>query len=199
MKNHENEALQFRADIFKALGHPVRLLIVDLLTKGALSVAEITSETNESLSTTSQHLAMLRQYGIINDERRGRQIYYSIATPYVLDLCTALSNETVAHITARSKYRRKDKFPNSLLSTILILSCSLSALLFSLAPYVIRRPSPFLPTPPPPPPSQRFAHPTMVHRIKCIHCSETNHCKEPDKAETPNELDEIPEITLCAK
>ena len=75
MGTRENESLRLRAEIFKALGHPTRLWIVERLAEGEACVADLAEGVEGGLSAVSQHLALLRQTGIVRDERRGRQIY----------------------------------------------------------------------------------------------------------------------------
>jgi DNA-binding transcriptional ArsR family regulator len=67
------------ADVFKALGHPSRLLIVDVLTHGERCVADLTDLIGCDTSTVSNHLSVLRNAGIVTDERRGQQVFYRIA------------------------------------------------------------------------------------------------------------------------
>jgi ArsR family transcriptional regulator len=74
------------ADVFKALGHPSRLLIVDELSRGERCVAELTSLIGTDISTVSNHLAVLRNAGLVNDERRGQQVFYSLGAPCVTNV-----------------------------------------------------------------------------------------------------------------
>lgn len=142
--HRDTAALHLRADIFKALGHPTRLWIIEFLAEGPRSVAEIANEMEGGLSAISQHLAMLRQYGLIVDERRGRQIYYSIATPSVLAACAALDNSAMKEIVLPPKQRRGSVGASSGMMALLIVSLSVSSLLFAAFPYVARilRPAP---------------------------------------------------------
>ena len=71
------------ADIFKALGHSSRLLIVDALTHGERCVADLTQFIGCDTSTVSNHLSILRNVGLIADERRGQQVFYRLATPCI--------------------------------------------------------------------------------------------------------------------
>lgn len=74
------------AQVLKALGHPSRLLLVDHLAQGECCVCELTALVGADVSTVSRHLALLRQAGIVADERRGSQVFYRIAAPGALDL-----------------------------------------------------------------------------------------------------------------
>ena len=66
------------ADVFKALGHPSRLLIVDALSHGERCVADLTELIGCDVSTVSNHLSVLRNAGIVADERRGQQVFYQL-------------------------------------------------------------------------------------------------------------------------
>lgn len=74
------------AQVLKALGHPSRLFLVDHLAQGECCVCELTALVGADVSTVSRHLAVLREAGIVADERRGSQVFYRIAAPGALDL-----------------------------------------------------------------------------------------------------------------
>lgn len=83
------------AQVLKALGHPSRLLLVDHLVQGECCVCELTALVGADVSTVSRHLAVLREAGIVADERRGSQVFYRIAAPGALDLVRGA--DEVAH------------------------------------------------------------------------------------------------------
>jgi len=78
------------ADVFKALGHSSRLLIVDALIHGERCVADLTQFIGCDISTVSNHLSVLRNVGIVADERRGQQVFYRLAAPCVAKVFTCL-------------------------------------------------------------------------------------------------------------
>jgi len=65
-----------RARIAKALAHPSRLLILDLLGQGEKCVCELTAQVGADQSTVSKHLAVLKQAGIIEDRKEGPRAFY---------------------------------------------------------------------------------------------------------------------------
>lgn len=79
-----------RADVFKALSNPNRLLIVDALSAGERCVAELTELVGLDMSTVSNHLAVLRNAGLLADERRGTQVFYALTTPCVMNIFCCL-------------------------------------------------------------------------------------------------------------
>jgi DNA-binding transcriptional ArsR family regulator len=82
-----------RAKIIKALAHPTRLFIVDELSRQERCVNELTEKVGADVSTVSKHLTILKNVGIVKDERRGAQVYYSLKMPCVLSFFTCV--ETV--------------------------------------------------------------------------------------------------------
>ena len=67
-----------RADVFKALGHPARLAMVLALRDGARCVCELQEIVGTDMSTVSKHLTVLRSAGIVEHDKRGKQMYYSL-------------------------------------------------------------------------------------------------------------------------
>jgi ArsR family transcriptional regulator len=68
---------ELRAKIIKALGHPARLAMMDeLVTHGEKCVCELTELVGADMSTVSRHLSQLKAAGLVEDEKRGRMIFY---------------------------------------------------------------------------------------------------------------------------
>lgn len=82
---------QKRAEILKALAHPSRLLIVDVLNeRGELCVCDLEKIVGSDQSTVSKHLSILRQSGIIDHRREGKNSMYRLARPCVMDFFTCI-------------------------------------------------------------------------------------------------------------
>jgi ArsR family transcriptional regulator len=90
-----------RARVMKALAHPSRLFIVDELSRGERCVCELTEMIGADVSTVSKHLAVLRQAGLVLDERRGVQIFYRLRVPCILNFFGCV--EAVLEETARER------------------------------------------------------------------------------------------------
>ncbi len=73
-----SDYLELRAKIFKALGHPSRLQMVESLFEGERCVCELQAIVGSDISTVSKHLNVLKEAGIVQIERRGTNIYYSL-------------------------------------------------------------------------------------------------------------------------
>ena len=77
------------ACLFRGLADPARLSIVTHLTTGEHRVGELTAHLGLAQSTVSQHLACLRDCGLVTARAAGRASYYSLARPELLDLLRA--------------------------------------------------------------------------------------------------------------
>lgn len=77
----------FKAELFRALGSPVRIRILEVLRDaGSLTVGELQQRLGVESSNVSQHLAVLRGRGLIEARRDGTSIWYSIAEPGLAEL-----------------------------------------------------------------------------------------------------------------
>lgn len=77
------EIYQFHARICKALADPKRLLIISELREGPRSVNQLSTALGISQSNASQHLAILRERGIVAAERTGSNIFYAMRSPKI--------------------------------------------------------------------------------------------------------------------
>lgn len=68
-----------RAAIFKALGHPTRLFIVETLAKKPFCVCELTELIEADTSTVSRHLSILKNAGVVKSAKSGTTVYYRVA------------------------------------------------------------------------------------------------------------------------
>lgn len=76
-----------KAELFKGLAHPLRIRILELLTAAdEVSVSGLLVDTGLEASHLSQHLRVLRGYGLVLSERRGSTVHYRLAHGSVADL-----------------------------------------------------------------------------------------------------------------
>ena len=99
MPDASKRLLEARAEIFKALGHPTRLAIVDMLAGGERCVCEIDEHIDADMSTVSRHLAVLRNVGILSSDKRGNQVFYRLECPCITSFYGCL--ESVIHGAGR--------------------------------------------------------------------------------------------------
>jgi ArsR family transcriptional regulator len=82
-----------KAKIFKALSHPTRLFMVDRLFVEEMCVTDLMEGLEADVSTVSKHLSVLKNAGIVKDERRGSMVFYSLAMPCVVDVFNCVAKE----------------------------------------------------------------------------------------------------------
>jgi ArsR family transcriptional regulator len=89
------------AEFFRALGHPVRLQILDFLTGGSRCTCEIEPEINLDQSTISRHLVTLKRAGILTSRRDGVRVIYEIRDERVLEVLTLVSELIISSTKER--------------------------------------------------------------------------------------------------
>lgn len=81
-----NDMQQFKADFFKALSHPLRIRILEILSEGEKSVNEIQNILNKEGSAVSQQLSVLRSKNIVAGVKDGKRVMYSLRDPLITKL-----------------------------------------------------------------------------------------------------------------
>lgn len=85
MDKTELDRFQAQAQIMKALSHPTRLFIVHQLAAGEKCVCELTEMVGADTSTISKHLSVMKNAGIVECDKRGTSIYYSLKMKCVMN------------------------------------------------------------------------------------------------------------------
>ncbi|CAN5334726.1 metalloregulator ArsR/SmtB family transcription factor [soil metagenome] len=75
-----------KANLFRTLGHPVRIRVLELLQDGPKPVRELLADIGVEASNLSQQLAVLRRTGLVSSSREGAAVLYTLATPDVAHL-----------------------------------------------------------------------------------------------------------------
>ncbi len=92
-----------QAEIFKALGHPTRLTIVQALARKPRCVCELVDLVPGAQATTSRHLDMLRQAGVVRRHREGTRMIYELALPCLLRTMPCVTEALRARIAAQKR------------------------------------------------------------------------------------------------
>lgn len=85
MDKAKRDLFEARARVVKAMAHPTRLFIVDELSRKERCVAELTEMIGADTSTVSKHLSILKNAGLLRDDKKGTQVFYSLKTPCILN------------------------------------------------------------------------------------------------------------------
>ena len=91
-----------KAELFKALGHPVRVRVLEVLVDGERGVGELADQLGVELSPLSQQLAVLRRADIVVARRAGTTIYYSLRDPRTSQLLAVARQLLLTGLRERS-------------------------------------------------------------------------------------------------
>ena len=80
---------QAKAELFRTLGHPVRIRVLELLQDGPLPVRDLLADTGVEASNLSQQLGVLRRAGLVTSSRQGPTVLYTLSSPDVAGLLRA--------------------------------------------------------------------------------------------------------------
>lgn len=89
-----------RAKILKAMAHPSRLLILDQLAEGERCVCELTEMIGADKSTVSKHLSVLKSAGLVGDDKRGLQVFYTLRVPCATSLFSCIEGVVKSNVEA---------------------------------------------------------------------------------------------------
>lgn len=103
---------QFKAEFFKALAHPLRIRILELLADGDKNVNEIQNLVGSEGSAVSQQLTVLRAKNIVTGTKDGNRVIYSLRDPMIIELLSVarqiFNNHLVDAITMLDKLNDSD-------------------------------------------------------------------------------------------
>ena len=86
-----------QAHLIKAMAHPSRLLILEVLTQGEACVCHLTAVLKHRQPNVSQHLSILRRAGLVKSRRDGVMIYYRLADDRIPQVITLTREILLAH------------------------------------------------------------------------------------------------------
>ncbi len=93
METEDLTRAQQQAELCGILGNARRILIIWALQDAELSVSDLSRQINTSLQNTSQHLRLMKDKGILEARRDGREIYYRIAETVFSKQCPVISRK----------------------------------------------------------------------------------------------------------
>ena len=85
MTTIQQELYQLHAQVCKGLADPKRLLIINALRDGERSVSEICEMLDLPQSNVSQHLAILREKGLVTTRKQGQRVFYSLSSKKIIE------------------------------------------------------------------------------------------------------------------
>lgn len=88
--------LKQRTAVFKALGNMARLKMVDALGGGELCVCKLVEVAGLKWATVSRHLSILKEAGVVEDEKRGKQVFYKLRLCCIVEMNRCLDGNSCA-------------------------------------------------------------------------------------------------------
>ncbi|MCK9175278.1 MAG: metalloregulator ArsR/SmtB family transcription factor [Desulforhopalus sp.] len=104
MNPKEKRQYEARAKVLKALAHPTRLWIARQLSDGEHCVCEFVDAVDVDFSTISKHLTVLKEAGIVESEKRGKQVFYRLKIPCLLKFMECVDAVILAQIESQSEF-----------------------------------------------------------------------------------------------
>lgn len=86
-REQQRELYRLQAALCQTLADPTRIELIELLGEGPKPVKELVQRTGQRQAKISQHLAVLRQRGLVRTERVGSTVFYSLADARILEAC----------------------------------------------------------------------------------------------------------------
>lgn len=102
-ENLKQQIYVLHASLCKALAEPKRLLLIEALRSGPATVGDLAAELGVSQSNVSQHLAVLRERGVVVAERSGNNVVYRLANRKVLKAIDILREIMAEQLAVRNE------------------------------------------------------------------------------------------------
>lgn len=98
----------YKAELFKALAHPARIHILELLREGERTVSELQAELELEGSSVSQQLGVLRARALVAGRKEGTSVHYSVVDPKVFDLLDTARSMFQTHVASLQELALND-------------------------------------------------------------------------------------------
>ena len=98
---------KLHASICHTLANPKRLEIIDRLRSHEMSVTDLTKALEIGQANLSQHLALMRQKGIVTTRRNGLNVYYRLSSPKIIRACNLMRQVLLEHLEGEAKVVRE--------------------------------------------------------------------------------------------
>ena len=102
----DSQLYELHASICQTLANPKRLEVIDRLRDGEQSVTELAEAMKISQANLSQHLAVMRQKGIVATRREGLNVHYRLSNPKIIKACDLMRQVLLEHLEAGAELAR---------------------------------------------------------------------------------------------
>lgn len=102
----DRQIYKLHASICHTLANPKRLEIIDKLRARELSVTALAEALEISQANLSQHLAIMRQRGIVTSRREGLNVFYKLSNPKIIQACDLMRQVLLEHLETAAELAR---------------------------------------------------------------------------------------------
>ena len=102
----DSQLYELHASICQTLANPKRLEVIDRLRDGEHSVTELAEAMKISQANLSQHLAVMRQKGIVATRREGLNVFYRLSNPKIIKACDLMRQVLLENLEAGAELAR---------------------------------------------------------------------------------------------
>lgn len=102
----DRQIYKLHASICHTLANPKRLEIIDKLRARELSVTELAEALEISQANLSQHLAIMRQKGMVTTRREGLNVFYKLSNPKIIQACDLMRQVLLEHLETAAELAR---------------------------------------------------------------------------------------------
>ena len=102
----DSQLYELHASICQTLANPKRLEVIDRLRDGEQSVSELAEAMKIGQANLSQHLAIMRQKGIVATRREGLNVYYRLSNPKIIKACDLMRQVLLEYLEAGAELAR---------------------------------------------------------------------------------------------
>lgn len=102
MKTSQKRLYEMKAEIIQAVGHPIRLAVIEYLGKGEQCVCDIVEHVDAQRSNVSRHLALMLKAGVLECRKEGLKVFYRIKTPCILGFLSCVETALRERVEAEA-------------------------------------------------------------------------------------------------
>jgi ArsR family transcriptional regulator len=102
----DRQLYKLHANICHTLANPKRLEIIDKLSTHEMSVTALAESLETSQANLSQHLALMRQRGIVTSRREGVNVFYKLSNPKIIQACDLMRQVLLEHLETAAELAR---------------------------------------------------------------------------------------------
>ncbi|PKL42203.1 MAG: transcriptional regulator [Candidatus Riflebacteria bacterium HGW-Riflebacteria-1] len=103
MNDEQKVLIEAKTEVLKALAHPTRLYIIEELARGEQCVCKFVEAIKADFSTVSKHLAVLKNAGLVDIEKRGQLVFYQLRMQCLPAFLNCIGKEVAENSAARSR------------------------------------------------------------------------------------------------